>query len=507
MRMVQARLDPDHPDLIAPPGRSSGGPDRESELTFLDLRDSLAGEVDLEHAQPSEIRTVWFNAWKYQSSESLWAGLAHSILAQLPSRLPKRESELFWLRLQLRRIDPTAVRQDIHRFAFEWLLPRLIGLVALAFVMAALAIEGVLGPFGGIGGCAAALIYTAASWWKAQEKALDRRLEGSYLRYVNQPDYDGKLGYLHQVEEDMREALDLLTPDDRPTVIFIDDLDRCSPAKIGQVLEAINLFLSGEYPNCIFVLGIDDEVVAAAMEIVHSDVIARLERRRSEMGWRFMDKFIQLSFPMPRLTEGQKDAYLDWLLGGGLATPSADLANSSIADAEEIRDELRRGDVEPSDAARRIGKLATDLTAVERAKSPGWNRIAEEVISFGARDFSDRQGEASGALRRQLRHLSDNPRTIKRAVNLYRFYQFTAWARDASSLDLDSADPDLIARWIVIAVRWPQVVRWLQVNGQLSSEPKDLVRDSWQEDEPELCSFLESSDAPDLARAGACGLW
>ena len=54
-------------------------------------------------------------------------------------------------------------------------------------------------------------------------------------------------------------------------MIFVDDLDRCSPAKVGEVIEAINLFLAGEYPNCAFVIGIDAEVVAASMEVVHED--------------------------------------------------------------------------------------------------------------------------------------------------------------------------------------------------------------------------------------------
>ena len=49
-------------------------------------------------------------------------------------------------------------------------------------------------------------------------------------------------------------------------VIFIDDLDRCFPAKVGQVVEAINLFLAGDLPKCMFVIGMDTELVAAALQ-------------------------------------------------------------------------------------------------------------------------------------------------------------------------------------------------------------------------------------------------
>lgn len=303
MRMVQSNLDPDHPDLrdLGSNKRKTDLVEPPSQLTFRDLRDSLDGDVTIDHSEQEEIRTVWFNAWKYQSSEQIWAGLAHAILSQLPARLSARNREFFWLRLQLRRIDPSVVRGDIHRAALERFLPRLAGWAVLALgaiIVAGLSLlAGGLGAAGtGLAGAGALGIAAVArrAWAKATTDVLERRLEGAYLRYVRQPDYASKLGYLHLVEEDMGRALDLLTPDDKPTVIFIDDLDRCSPAKIGEVVEAVNLFLAGDYPNCAFVIGIDAEVVAASMEVVHAEIIEKLADRRGELGWRFMDKFVQL---------------------------------------------------------------------------------------------------------------------------------------------------------------------------------------------------------------------
>ena len=46
-------------------------------------------------------------------------------------------------------------------------------------------------------------------------------------------------------------------------VVFIDDLDRCLPAKAVQVLEAVKLFL--DKPGCIFILGADTRVVRDAV--------------------------------------------------------------------------------------------------------------------------------------------------------------------------------------------------------------------------------------------------
>lgn len=459
MRMVQRDLDPGHPDLSSQRHKAARREDEPpSALTYGELHGSLDGTVKFPDPKPQSIRTVWFNAWKYQSSEQIWAGLAHSILSQLPARLSAKDRERFWLRLQLRRIDPSAVRKDIHRAILERFLPLLVfgsALIAIAGLsLLAGGLDVAPGEVAGTGALSAGA-FSAAAWLTARKKVLTRPLEGAYLRYVQQPDYEGKLGYLHLVEHDMALALDLLTPDDEPAVIFIDDLDRCSPAKIGEVIEAVNLFLAGEYPNCAFVIGIDAEPVAASMEVVHAEIIKKLGDRRGELGWRFMDKFVQLPFVLPRLHPDQREAYLRGLF----TTPDDQGAGALVAEAERLEADVR-DEAEPvDDLARRVGELAPRLAAVapDRARSLG-----EQVVSAGARAFSDSDPEVIQALADQIRHLSDNPRTIKRAVNLYRFHRFTAFARQASTLPLAVATPEQIGRWIIVIIRWPHFVRWLQ---------------------------------------------
>jgi hypothetical protein len=533
MRMVQTNLDPDHPDLSATkrdrPLVSDDEP--ESTITFRELEESLDGSVKLEPSTPPSVPTVWFNAWKYQSSEQIWAGLAHAILAQLTARLKPADRERFWLKLQLRRIDPAAVRSDIHKAVLEKLVPWLAGAVVLAVsllvVGAAVLVGGprTAGALIGAGGVLGGLATTVFGWVRATRKALDRNLEGAYLRYVQQPDYSSKLGFLHLVEQDMGRALNLLTPEDQPAVIFIDDLDRCSPAKIAEVIEAVNLFLAGDYPNCAFVIGIDAEVVAASMEVVHADIIDKLKERRGELGWRFMDKFVQLPFVMPRLHPTQREAYLRGLFA------SIDSHDAGELEAEAQRLEDQAGELTADELARRVGDLAPKLAVVapDRARALG-----EAVVSAGASEFSDSGLEVTEALAAQIKHLSDNPRTIKRAVNLYRFHRFVAFARQASTLPLDVATPEQIGRWIVVIIRWPHFVRWMQaqrededsdgsemVTGvlqiarrsgsavQLQKALAEYGLDSAWTSDLELLEFLRDDSDPNLALdlAAACGLW
>jgi hypothetical protein len=535
MRMVQKDLDPEHPDFNRPNAQHARSEMSEasSEVTLGELRGSLDGAIEFSDPRPAPFPTVWFNAWKYQSSEQIWAGLAHAILAQLPARLSRKDRELFWLGLQLRRIDAAAVRQDIHRATLEQFLPRLVSAVVVAF--GALVVLGLSLLVGGVKipgitlvgtSLVGAVLFAYRAWGRSTKEALSRRLEGAYLRYVRQPDYASKLGYLHLVEEDMGAALDLLTPSDRPAVVFIDDLDRCSPEKISEVIEAVNLFLAGEYPNCAFVIGIDAEVVAASMEVVHASIIERLADRRGELGWRFLDKFVQLPFVLPRLQSYQRETFLRGLF----SSIEAEQPGDALAEADRLELELENETLSVDEMTERVADLTPRLAEVapDRARALG-----EQAVSVGAQAFSDDAPEVAEALARQISYLSDNPRTIKRAVNLYRFHRFTAFARRVSPLPLEVATPEQIGRWVVVIVRWPQFVRWLQAQRESASgeldqtsqllklaekggSPRDLraalpgalIVAPWTE-ETELLEFLLEKCPFDLRLdlASARGLW
>src|SRR5262249_55116254 len=65
--------------------------------------------------------TVWFNAWKYQSTEQVWAGLADCILHEVTDRMPVRERQRFWLQLQLSRPDTEEIqRRILEKVLSEW---------------------------------------------------------------------------------------------------------------------------------------------------------------------------------------------------------------------------------------------------------------------------------------------------------------------------------------------------------------------------------------------------
>ncbi|MDQ3919322.1 MAG: P-loop NTPase fold protein, partial [Acidobacteriota bacterium] len=323
MRMIQKELDP----------RAAADVDEEAEqprgrLTIGEVLREVGKWIEsntqekLPKVKPgeSQVLTVWFNAWKYESVNQVWAGLVDAIMRQVAARLDLIEREQFWLRLNLKRIDADRLRQRIHDRIFNtWRRAmRKVAFAAGAFFAAALVV--MIGGwnidllrFVGLGGAALSVVVSALvgliKFLRTKERVEKEPAAVSLSEYLDIPDYNAELGFIHRVEADLRRVLASVPRRRREggegeqnlrIVVFIDDLDRCSPTKVAQVVEAVNLFLAGDFKDCMFVLGMDAEMVAAALQAAHKDVIACLPTDAGiPVGWRFMDKFVQLPFLIP----------------------------------------------------------------------------------------------------------------------------------------------------------------------------------------------------------------
>ena len=307
--------------------------------------------------------TVWFNPWMYQSGEQIWAGLAQEIITQITDRLPVGDRERFWLQLNLARLDQEALRRRIYRAVALRVLPFLAvaavaTLVAVAArLLAPLAHADWLRPVTawvaatatGVGAVGAAvrgfgfLSQAAAGPFGSLVRgpdvagrtrtALAAELGKGYNAVLPNPGYDSKLGFLYLVQTDIRRVLDLVASERRPLVVFVDDLDRCSPGTVAQVMEAVNLFLAGEFPNCIFVVAMEPAVVAAHIEVAYSELVKvqqpRDEADGSTLGWRFLEKIVQLPLNLPEARgRDHLTGYARGLLGLGRDTVPANTGST-----------------------------------------------------------------------------------------------------------------------------------------------------------------------------------
>lgn len=98
--------------------------------------------------------------------------------------------------------------------------------------------------------------------------------------------------------------------DYRSVVVYIDDLDRCSPERIIQCLEAIKLFVNVD--RTAFVIGADQRIIEHA---IHERYKTPLQQTTISSPYSdYLEKLIQLPYKLPKLSYSEQETYVTLLL-------------------------------------------------------------------------------------------------------------------------------------------------------------------------------------------------
>ena len=434
--------------------------------------------------------TVWFNPWLYQTGQQVWAGLAHEIITQTTKRMSPAERELFWLRLNLRRVDEQAVRRKIYGIILGRIVPLAIMAVVLLTIGIVLLASGNL-RWVGLGltvgsptalavllGLQVTSVLRAPAVGSLPEfvtpaTALHRfageQLGKAFDELVRSPDYQSEAGFLYLVQADLRDVLDLVATPDRPIVIFVDDLDRCSPSTVVQVIEAINIFLAGEFANAIFVIALEPRMVAAHIEVAFADLVSKLKETSDsgdiDLGWKFLEKFIQLPLTLPTLAPDQTNVFFRSLFQQETSDNATDpAAESGGADAaeqdEQIEKQLQDGSLTNALNVAGTAPAQTDPSAKGKVRD-----VVDQTLSLD-------NPEVREVIAYGTRFLEPNPRQIKRFVNLFRFFVMIHTERRLQQLPVPSSLTAL-AKLAVLGTRWPALLGVLTESG--ISQPDTTV--------------------------------
>jgi predicted KAP-like P-loop ATPase len=88
-------------------------------------------------------------------------------------------------------------------------------------------------------------------------------------------------------------------------------LDRCSPERIIENLEAIKLFLN--VPKTAFIIGADPRIVKYAIEHKYKNN-KEIEEDNNRIIIDYLEKLIQLPYALPRLSESEVETYISMLI-------------------------------------------------------------------------------------------------------------------------------------------------------------------------------------------------
>jgi hypothetical protein len=218
-------------------------------------------------------------------------------------------------------------------------------------------------------------------------------------------------------------------------------------------------------------MGMDTEMVAAALQATHKDMIAFLpDDTAIPMGWRFMDKFVQLPILIPPPDKNTIDSYARSLFSTK-AQETGD--NEAAALSQEILSRLNKkahqaGDLTKASVEQEISLLKQERNLHEEQVASLLDYFNPEVtkktfnrLEEGIESFYDNP-EIRKALDKATSYFPNNPRELKRFVNTFRFHYFLWWAYRAQGYK--GAMLDQLVRWTVLSMCWPDVVRWLRRN-------------------------------------------
>ena len=271
----------------------------------------------------------------------------------------------------------------------------------------------------------------------------DQRLYAFLAERAGGGQYAGKLGLISTIRKDFEHLVELLQdwrgdaaeglpprPIDR-IVLYIDDLDRCSPQQVVDVLQAVHLLLALDL--FVVVVGVDPRWLRQSL---HHQYRGMLNEGTSPPSadqalWNvtpndYLEKIFNIPFVLPGIPAGGLGRMLR-----GLAAPGYEAVPPRAALAQET-------------PAQPVAGADTEIPAVEPAATALSAEPGSELAASHAAEVSDPPRpltEPELILLSGLESFVATPREAKRMFNLYRMLRSTRDLSDASAFLGDSATP------------------------------------------------------------------
>jgi hypothetical protein len=231
-----------------------------------------------------------------------------------------------------------------------------------------------------------------------------------------------------------------------PTIVLIDDVDRCRAAFVVELVEGIQtLFLQRPV---VYVVAADRDWLCGAYEQVYSDYVESLGDAGRPLGHLFLEKTFQISLEIPPLPEDIVERYWRDLVRGNSADGAEDTDRSGIQDIPD-QDTI---DAEIAATKRFLGlssfeEVIAALDAAPESQKEAWRRAAMRRLSS-----TELERDLEHALEPYAHLLERNPRSMKRLINAYGI-EHALRIRTGVTLRSDARAQNVL--WTIVRLRWP----------------------------------------------------
>ncbi|MEL0621610.1 P-loop NTPase fold protein [Marinomonas arenicola] len=364
-----------------------------------------------------------FNAWEYEHTDNLQAGIAQEMIKALSSPEPK---PVCWEKAcwPFRKLWLT--------LKFAWSLLRwkiLTPLFPLVFALAPIWFLYFFNePFRQIN---ESIIYIfSTTWfigflyptWKEVKKVLAGPLAKEFLTYLKLPDYGEYLGTIPVMREHIKKLTKVRLANEKRLLYVVDDLDRCGHKGIVKVLEAVRMVL--DLDNVIVVIAVDQRIALAALALNYKELATQHHIEDPRLIARdYLAKIIHLPIVLTEPDEVSVSGYLEHLWEQ-TSSPESNTPN-------ERDDNPNKDTADNNDETSLIEGVEQEEKTTQRANAPFPNTV---LLSTDATETDSQIEEATEhkqpveqltklqkqAFKFWIRHFElSNPRQIKRLNNSF----------------------------------------------------------------------------------------
>lgn len=352
-----------------------------------------------------QCRTVWFNAWKYADEDSLLAALIRVILQAMANDEGLKGQLKAWAaEKNQERYDVVATFLSAFSFKF--------GKVDFGIDI------------------------------EKYKKEAPFKAHTAFFDHFNLAFQQLLALWVHGSFDE--KAID---PQQGILAVFIDDLDRCLPAKTLQVLEAVKLFL--DKPGVAFVIGADEDVIRKAVEAHYDN-----EKIVGEDARDYLEKIFQVRFGLPPLRAAEADAYMKT----GLQLP---------ADRQTSIDQVLAGtDTNPRRIKTTLNYLEVNWAILQNA-----NQASDDLREDFFRWLLIELASAGGDFANRVRGIED------RAFRLKFLREAEQWAKSREDAKFAEANAPLL-NTLREYEKYTRLVKILR-QGQFSAKVTEEVLDQF----------------------------
>lgn len=277
-------------------------------------------------------RTIRFNAWRHDKVESMWAAFALHFMKELMSTLTPFERAWANLRLKWKRFDLGKGWYALVKTAVLLIAYAFIGIKLVRYFITAdktfsliqadkVNFEGVFNILGSTG-----IILGGLYFLNKLSDVVGNPFKADLQRFIICPKYEGNVAFIEEFHRDFEQTLQILTRNTDKVFIFIDDLDRAEVTKATELMQGLNMMISNS-TRLIFIIGMDREKIAAGVAAKYKDLLPFLNPKQESLtgfkglmqakdfGYKYLEKFVQLSFQIPTPSARFTRAFIDSLSG------------------------------------------------------------------------------------------------------------------------------------------------------------------------------------------------